>query len=50
MIIALSELLEVYGEGNLLAFGGAAIGLFFGIYPASRAARQKPVTAMHHIG
>ena len=32
MSIALSELLEVYGEGNLLAFGGAAIGLFFGFF------------------
>ena len=32
MSIALSELLEVYGEGNLLAFGGAAIGLLFGFF------------------
>ena len=32
MSIALSEILEIYGEGKVLAFGGAAIGLFFGFF------------------
>jgi len=30
--IALSEILEIYGEGKVLAFGGVAIGLLFGFF------------------
>ena len=30
MGIALSDILEIYGEGKVLALGGAVIGLLFG--------------------
>jgi len=30
--IAFNEFLEMYGEGKLLAFGGAGIGLLFGFF------------------
>ena len=32
MSAALNELVEMYGEGTVLAFGGAVIGLFFGFF------------------
>ncbi len=32
MGIALSDILEIYGEGKVLALGGAVIGLLFGYW------------------
>jgi ABC-type antimicrobial peptide transport system permease subunit len=33
----------------LLAVGfSAAVGVFFGFYPARRAARMQPITALRH--